>query len=84
MLLVYPRNDQCVGLAGDFCFPKRNCAFLKIKIKVTLRRDPMIMCRYMYAVHYPGDDLACLPSGNPHTRTPLAVAINRTLLIESN
>jgi hypothetical protein len=70
----------CVAVGG-FCFPKRNCAFRKIKMQVTLRRDSMIMCRYSSSPstsEVRGRSGLCLPSSNPLTGATLTVAINGT------
>lgn len=47
-----------VAFAGDFCFPKRDSAFRKIKMQVALRPDAMIMCRYSSLPSTPEDQMA--------------------------
>jgi len=63
---------------AELRIPKRNCVFRKIKMKVTLRRDAMIMCRHSSLPHTSEDEVACPPSGNPLTGAMLAGAINRS------
>ena len=63
---------------AELRIPKRNCVFRKIKMKVALRRDAMIMCRHSSFPYTSEDEVVCPPSGNPLSGATLPGAINKS------